>query len=53
VKIYYFLVGIQVFLSIREVIIPPAVSIPRESGTTSKSKRSYTFAPPVPEIIAA
>ena len=41
------------FLSIRAVIIPPAVSIPRESGITSRSKMSLHVSPPSPAIIAA
>jgi hypothetical protein len=40
VNIYDFLVGIVVFLVIKAVITPPAVSIPNESGVTSRSKRS-------------
>ena len=36
-KICDFFVGIVEFLGIRVVIIPPAVSIPSESGVTSKS----------------
>jgi hypothetical protein len=53
VKIYYFLVGIVVFLSISLVITPPAVSIPRESGITSRRRIESTFSPPTPAIIAA
>jgi len=40
VKVYYFLVGIVVFLGIKTVITPPAVSIPNESGATSSNKTS-------------
>jgi len=35
------------------VIIPPTVSIPRESGITSRRRRELTFSPPTPAIIAA
>lgn len=36
------LVGMVVFLLIRAVITPPAVSIPRDNGATSRSRRSWT-----------
>ena len=47
------LVGMVVFLLIKEVITPPAVSIPRESGATSNSKRSETASLVSPVRIAA
>ena len=37
VNICDFLVGIVEFLEIRVVMIPPAVSIPNESGVTSNN----------------
>jgi len=40
VKIYDFFVGIVVFLGIKTVITPPAVSIPRLNGVTSRSSKS-------------
>ena len=40
VKVYYFLVGIVVFLGIKTVIISPAVSNPKLKGVTSKSNKS-------------
>lgn len=45
--------GIVVFLGIRTVITPPAVSIPRESGATSKRRRSLTVSFPEPVRMAA
>jgi hypothetical protein len=42
-----------VFLGIRTVITPPAVSIPYESGATSSNKRSLTFSLPSPVKMAA
>ena len=47
------LVGMVVFLLIREVMTPPAVSIPRERGATSNSKRSETASLVSPVRIAA
>jgi len=47
------LVGIVVFLGIRTVITPPAVSIPKERGATSRSKSEDTLASPSPVKIAA
>ena len=41
------------FLLIREVMTPPAVSIPRERGATSNSKRSETASLVSPVRIAA
>jgi len=41
VKVYDFLVGTVVFLGINTDITPPAVSIPIESGATSKSNTSW------------
>ena len=34
--------GMVVFLLIKEVMMPPAVSIPRDRGATSRSSRSET-----------
>ena len=52
-NIYDFLVGIVVFLVIKAVITPPAVSIPRVNGVTSNNNKSYTYSPPVLERMAA
>ena len=41
------------FLGIKVVIIPPAVSIPRESGVTSTNIRSLVLLDPVFVKIAA
>jgi len=46
-------VGIVVFLGIKTVIIPPAVSIPNESGVTSKRTHELTVSFPSPLRIAA
>ena len=43
VKICVCFVGMVVFLLISEVITPPAVSIPRDSGATSSRSRSPTL----------
>jgi len=40
VKIWVCLVGMVVFLLIKDVITPPAVSIPSERGATSRSRTS-------------
>jgi len=53
VKVYDFLVGMVVFLGIKVVMTPPAVSIPRESGATSSNKRSLTYSEVEPVKIAA
>jgi hypothetical protein len=53
VKVWVFFVGIVVFLGIKTVITPPAVSIPYESGTTSRRRRSLTASDPSPLRIAA
>ena len=37
-----FLVGIVVFFSIKVVITPPMVSIPKDNGVTSNNKTSVT-----------
>lgn len=42
-----------VFLGIRTVMTPPAVSIPNESGVTSISKTLSVASDPVPDKIAA
>jgi len=42
-----------VFLGIKTVITPPAVSIPSERGATSKRRRSLTYSLPVPVRMAA
>lgn len=52
-NIYPFLVGIVVFLGIKEVITPPAVSIPSDNGVTSKSSKSCTCLLPSPDNMAA
>ena len=48
-----FLVGIVVFLSISLVVMLPIVSIPRESGVTSSSNKSFTSPDNTPPWIAA
>ena len=50
-----FFVGIVVFLSMIFVMTPPAVSKPRDSGATSKSKTesALSFSPVDPDNIAA
>jgi hypothetical protein len=53
VKVCDFLVGIVVFLGINTVIIPPAVSIPSESGVTSINNKLSVAYEPVPLRIAA
>ena len=50
---WLFFVGIVVFLSISFVETPPSVSIPNESGVTSKSKTSFTSPWSTPPWIAA
>ena len=52
-KIWLFRVGIVVFLSISFVNTPPNVSIPSESGVTSRSRMSLTSPPRIPPWIAA
>jgi hypothetical protein len=52
-KICDFFVGIVVFLGIKVVMTPPAVSIPSESGATSKRMTSDTFLSWTPLKIAA
>merc|ERR1712107_292100 len=47
------LVGMVVFLLIKLVITPPAVSMPRERGATSSSKRSPTVSLSSPLRMAA
>ena len=42
-----------VFLLIKDVITPPAVSMPKERGATSKSRRSETASLVSPVRIAA
>ena len=42
VKICFLLVGIVVLRSIKTVITPPKVSIPKDKGVTSKSTISLT-----------
>jgi len=53
VNVYDFFVGIVVLRGIRVVITPPAVSIPSESGATSRSNKSLTYSFPYPVRIAA
>lgn len=48
-----FFVGIVVLRGIRTVIIPPAVSIPKESGATSNKTHDLTASLPSPLRIAA
>lgn len=45
--------GMVVFLGIKTVIIPPAVSIPSESGATSKRTHALIVSFPSPLRIAA
>lgn len=52
-KVCDFFVGIVVFLGIKTVIIPPAVSIPKESGVTSISSKLSVVSEPCPERMAA
>ena len=52
-NVYDFLVGMVVLRGIRVVITPPAVSIPSESGATSRSNKSLTYSFPYPVRIAA
>ena len=53
VKVCVCLVGMVVFLLMREVITPPAVSMPRERGATSSSSRSDTASEVSPTRMAA
>jgi hypothetical protein len=53
VNIYDFFAGIVVFLGIKTVITPPAVSIPKDNGVTSNNKRSLTYSLPYPVKMAA
>merc|ERR1711973_826065 len=53
VKVWVCLVGMVVFLLMREVITPPAVSIPRDRGATSNSRRSETASLVSPVRMAA
>ena len=41
-KTCVFFVGIVVFFSMRAVITPPIVSMPRDNGVTSRSRTSFT-----------
>ena len=52
-KVCVFFVGIVVFLGIKTVITPPAVSIPRDKGTTSIRSKSFIPYEPYPDKIAA
>ena len=52
-NVFFFDVGIVVFLSIIFVITEPRVSIPNERGVTSRSRRSLTSPPRTPACIAA
>ena len=45
--------GIVVFRSISFVITPPSVSIPNDSGVTSRRSRSFTVPPSTPACTAA
>ncbi len=53
VKVCVCLVGMVVFRLMSDVITPPAVSMPRESGATSSSRRSDTASEVSPTRIAA
>merc|ERR1719382_2230092 len=53
VNVWVCFVGMVVFLLIREVITPPAVSIPRERGATSRRRRSETASEVSPVKMAA
>ena len=53
VKISDFMVGTVVLRLMREVMIPPAVSIPREIEATSRKRRSRVFSEVSPERMAA
>merc|ERR1712002_1009661 len=53
VKVWVCLVGMVVFLLMRLVITPPAVSIPRERGATSRMRRSETASLVSPVRMAA
>lgn len=48
-----FLVGIVVFLGIIFAITPPKVSMPNESGVTSKSNKSFISPLKTPPWMAA
>ena len=52
-KIWLFLAGIVVFLSINLVITPPIVSIPNDNGVTSSNNKSLTSPVKTPPWIAA
>lgn len=41
------------FLAIRTVMTPPAVSIPNDKGATSSNNKSDVFSPPASVKIAA
>lgn len=53
VKVWVCLVGMVVLRLIRTVITPPAVSIPRDRGVTSRSNKSCTFSDLSPDRMAA
>jgi len=53
VNVWFFLVGIVVFLGIKVVITPPAVSNPIDNGATSNNNKSWTWASPEPVKMAA
>ena len=52
-NVWLFLVGTVVFLSIKLVIIPPAVSMPNDKGVTSNNNKSSILDDLIPERIAA
>ena len=52
-KVWDFLVGIVVFLSINLVKTPPSVSIPSDNGETSNKRTSFTSPVKTPPWIAA
>ena len=53
VKVWHCLVGMVVLRLMSDVITPPAVSIPKESGATSRRRRSETSSDLSPERMAA
>jgi len=53
VKVWDFLVGMVVFLGIKTVMTPPAVSIPNERGVTSINNKLSVCSDPWPLRMAA
>jgi len=52
-NVWLFLVGMVVLRAIKTAISPPAVSIPRDRGATSRSKRESVFSEVTPVKMAA